>query len=203
VVGGDQDRAAHGDHRLRLAAVGGHPAPTVTSAPTATAAASPTPAPSPTPTVDQLWELLLPRLDPLWGHDWPQAIGLLEPFRARFPDFAPARDKLYAALVSYGADLIAAGTPEQAVDPLERAQAVDPQRGEAGAALLALTPTPTPEPPPPPAPVRLPPRRPTPAPVRPAPPAPVAQPTAPPRKTPFVPPAAQKTPFVPPAAGRS
>jgi hypothetical protein len=79
------------------------PTPLPTSPPP-TALPSPTAPPRPTiaaTTVVQdattLWPALAAQLDPLWGRDWPRAIELTEGFLARFPNYAPAADKLYGA----------------------------------------------------------------------------------------------------------
>jgi hypothetical protein len=80
-------------------------------------------------------------LNAVWGNDWPKTISTLESFRATYPDFPEAKDKLYAALVAYGNQLVSQGNPAGAVAQYQRAQTLEPDRTEAGAALAALTPT--------------------------------------------------------------
>lgn len=122
------------------------PPPTNLPATSTPPAATATARPSATPTVDELWRSTLPQLDPLWGADWPRAIALLEAFLAEHPDYGPARDKLYAALLFQAQALFEQGQVGEAIALLQRAQALLPDRGEAPGALQALTPTPTPAP---------------------------------------------------------
>jgi serine/threonine protein kinase len=105
---------------------------------------SPTAAPTivPTPDAGQVWRTVLAELDTSWGHDWPRSIALLDGFLARVPDNTDAHDKLYSALVSFGQQLVADGSPEEGVRQLERAEALLPARTEAQGALEALTPLP-------------------------------------------------------------
>lgn len=117
------------------------PVPTSTAVPTSTPAPSPTETPS--PTADQAWAETLAQLDEVWQRDWDRAIALLEAFQSAYPDFQPAAEKLYAALVASGERLIRAGDVEAGSAQLQRARDLLPERSEAPAALLALTPTPT------------------------------------------------------------
>ena len=131
------------------------PTPASTLAPTPASAhlASAAPlAPSPTPSEEADWQATLSQLDSVWGKDWDRTILLLDTFLDRYPDHAEAKDKLYAALFSYGQWLTQRGDTAPGVAQLQRAQAVEPDRGEAAAALLALTPTPVPTATPTPAP---------------------------------------------------
>jgi hypothetical protein len=122
----------------RLATLASAPTPAV--APTV---ARPTLAPTPVPpTSAQVWEALQPDLDAVWGTDTQRTIALLDGFIGRFPDHPVAREKLFAALLARADDLVSAGDPEQAVEPLQRAEALFPARGEVAAALASLTPTP-------------------------------------------------------------
>jgi hypothetical protein len=180
------------------------PAPAATVAPTLAVTVAParptattlppTPAASPTPSAVDAWNALTPQLDAIWSNDTARSLALLQEFQARFPDFQPAREKLYAALIARAQSLMADGQNDAADALLRQAQELLPERGEAATVALALTPTPTPAPPtptpvrpaviaPPPAPVV---RAPTPRPTAPAPPPPAAPPT--PTKVPFVPP---------------
>jgi tetratricopeptide (TPR) repeat protein len=115
------------------------PAPVSTSTPAPTA----TTAPTATPTVDDVWRAVLVQIDPTWSRDWPATIGLLDAFRAAHPGFGPGEEKLYAARLFYADELLAAGDLDGAVDQLDAAQALLPERPEATQALVALTPTPT------------------------------------------------------------
>lgn len=174
--------------------------PQVVSAPTApTATAQPTPvfataAPTAEPTAADVWQATLPQLDAAWGVDTPRIIALISAFRERFPDYPPAKEKLYAALLTYGGELSRQGDPSGAAATFAQAAALFPERAEAARALTRLTPTPPPPPvplpPPPPVRTLVPLRRPTPPVAPPAlavpPPAPAAP--ANPTKAPFVPP---------------
>ncbi len=154
---------------------------------------TPTIAPTSTPSTNVAWQALLTRLDPLWGTDWDGAIAQLMAFVEEHQSYGPAREKLYAALVLAGQDLIANGRGDEAVDRLQRARALSPERTEAGDTLLSLTPTATPVPTPtlaPPAP------RPTPLP-----PAPVRVPAPTSVAPTAVPPTPTKLPFTPPRSG--
>jgi hypothetical protein len=165
----------------------------VVATPTSTAA-PPTPGPSPTPSATEAWSDLTPRLDAVWATDPEASVALLDQFQVRFPDFQPARDKLYAALIARSQQLVADDQLEAADAVLQQALQLFPDREEARAASEALTPSPTPAPPTPtpprisvPAAPVAPARAPTPRPA-----APVIRPTpapAIPTKAPFVPPA--------------
>jgi tetratricopeptide (TPR) repeat protein len=162
-----------------------------------------TPAPTPTPGLEARWLATLRQIDPFWGRDWPRVIGPLQDFMVQQPDFAPAVDKLYAALLFYGQELLAQEHQAEAITALERARDLLPDRTEAQVALQALTPTPEPLPPPPPEPRPTPPvvRQPPPV-VRQPPPA-VRQPqpeVRAPAMAPVVAPTATKVPF--PGLGR-
>jgi hypothetical protein len=180
------------------------------SPPVGVAALEPAAAPTvvtPASAQEEAWRQLVPRLDALWGADTAQTVALLEDFRSRFPDFAPAREKMYAALLAQAQDLARRGETTAAAAQLSRAAALLPDRPEAPVALRALTPTPTPPPtpevqqvqPPPNQPPRPPaivlaratpvPRPITPPVQRQVAPAPAATvPTATPTKVPFRPP---------------
>jgi serine/threonine protein kinase len=102
----------------------------------------PEPTSTPTPTADDAWRATLARLDSVWQTDWPTSIQILDTYLQQYPDQQPALDKLYAALLDYGGDLIEAGNTDDGIAQLERAQALAPGRQEAEDALLALTPIP-------------------------------------------------------------
>jgi hypothetical protein len=105
---------------------------------------APSPAPTPTLGAVDAWQALAPRLDSLWGTDTPGVIDLLERFQAQFPDFGPAKEKLYASYIARAAELARQGAADEAAVQLEHARALRPERPEAGAELMALTPTPSP-----------------------------------------------------------
>lgn len=111
--------------------------------------ASPTPTPIPptaTPTIEQRWVATQGLLGAAWEKDWPAAISALEAFRKDYPDHDESKQKLYAALVSYGKLQAEGGDRRGAVAPWVKAQDLLPGRGEAQQLLVALTPTPTPIP---------------------------------------------------------
>ena len=111
--------------------------------------ASPTPTPIPptaTPTIEQRWVSTQALLGAAWEKDWPAAISALEAFRKDYPDHDESKQKLYAALVSYGKLQVEGGDRRGAVAPWVKAQDLLPGRGEAQQLLVALTPTPTPIP---------------------------------------------------------
>jgi hypothetical protein len=110
-------------------------------APTATATELPAPTSVPTLTAADAFQAALARLDSVWGTDWPASIQILDDYLQQYPDQQPATDKLYAALVGYGGDLIDSGSVDDGIAQLERAQSLAPDRQEAQDALLALTPT--------------------------------------------------------------
>ena len=84
-------------------------------------------------------------LDVAWAQsDWPTAISTLTRLRGLEPDNSDYRDKVYAAQVQYADVLIDNGSTAAAVEQLQRAATLDPDRGEAPARLMALTPTPVP-----------------------------------------------------------
>lgn len=111
---------------------------------TATPLPTPTPAPTPTPTVDAVWLLAERTLDSVWGSNWPRAVEVLEQFRDQFPGYRPAQEKLYVALLGYAEFLFMQDQDDDGVKRLQQARDLFPDRGEAQAALLALTPTPVP-----------------------------------------------------------
>jgi hypothetical protein len=123
------------------------PAASVTVMPTSTQA-PPTPTstaqPTPTPTLDRAWQSALENLDLTWAQDWPASIATANTFVATHPDFQPAREKLYAARVSYAEQLLSDGQISLAIEQLESADSLSPERPEAREELLALTPVPTP-----------------------------------------------------------
>ena len=117
------------------------------AAPAATPLAIPTSPPIATPVVapsaDVAWLAMLPSLDAAWGTDTPATLVLLNAFHTRFPEFQPAKEKLYAALVASAHDLAEAGASDDAQGQLTLATALLPERLEARALLLAFVATPT------------------------------------------------------------
>jgi hypothetical protein len=64
----------------------------------------------------------LEQIDGLWDKDWEQTIRVLDAFRRDYPNYSPAKNKLYAALVSYGQQLGTQGQCEAALRQLSRAE---------------------------------------------------------------------------------
>jgi LysM repeat protein len=89
------------------------------------------------------------------AEEWEEVIGLIEQIRAINPNYDDMTEKLYAAHVNYGQQLVAEGRLEEAKLEFTRALEVKPDGGEAIAELQALaagetpvpsaTSTPTPE----------------------------------------------------------
>jgi hypothetical protein len=119
------------------------PPPPTQLPPTPAAAAQATQAPPPAPVLSEAdeWARLENDLNGRWEKDWPGAIQLLDGFLGRFPHHSKAKDKLYAALTSYGKLLSAQRNNSEAVKHLSRAQELAPKPNEAEQALLALKPT--------------------------------------------------------------
>jgi serine/threonine protein kinase len=150
---------------------------------------------------DRVWAVAQPVLDSVWGQDWPRTLAFLEAFRNAYPDYDPAMDKQYEAMVANAQILLGDQQLAQAADMLSRAEVIRPDRPEAPDVAAVLTPTAAPAPArapvvspsraaPAPAPAPAPPpARVAPAPVAPPPAAP-APPvdTAPASKSQFVPP---------------
>jgi hypothetical protein len=101
---------------------------------------------APTPTVDEVWADLQDPLARAWSSDTPGTIALLSGFHERFPNYQPAREKLYAALIAAGSERAAAGDIDAAAARFREARAVQPERLDAIVAERALTPTAVPEP---------------------------------------------------------
>jgi LysM repeat protein len=94
---------------------------------------------TPTLSVEQLAQ----RLDALWATgDWVQVIALLEQIRMIDPNYGNLQEKLYAAYVIYGYQLLSTGRTEEAKVMFSRAVGIKPG-GEAAAVLSQLSGTPT------------------------------------------------------------
>jgi hypothetical protein len=104
-------------------------APTAAATPQPTLA--PTAAPTQPPTAADVWPATLASLDPIWSTDPARAVAAIEGFLAQFPDYQPATDKQYAALVAYAHVLADAGNVDDAKAQLRRAADLQPERGEA------------------------------------------------------------------------
>jgi serine/threonine-protein kinase len=124
--------------------------PTAGPPPTATAlplpSPSPTPLPTATPTTEEAWAATLPLLDPIWGTNWPATIDVVSQFLRAHPGFVPAQEKLYAARLAYGDQLLRGAQRRDALAQYQAAEQVLPTRGEAAAAIAAAAPTATPTP---------------------------------------------------------
>ena len=102
--------------------------------------------PTPTPTRVPV-DGLLAQLDIAWSkQNWSEVLSLLDQIQLIAPSAVDFTDKRYAAHVAAAKDLLAKGDRTAAIDEFTKAEHVDPKRGEARAALIALTPTPTPVP---------------------------------------------------------
>ena len=111
-----------------------------TSASSTVVTVLPTPTSQPTaePSEAEIWSTVAPQVEAAWGMDAHKTITLLEGFLVRFPDYAPAREKLYAALLAHAEEVRATGDIAGATDQAQRAFFVLPDRGEARALLVAL-----------------------------------------------------------------
>ena len=103
---------------------------------------TPTPVPTapatPAPTLTSE-EQLAQNLHASWAaKEWETVIGLIEQILAINPDYADMTEKLYAAHVNYGRQLVAEGRLEEAKVEFTRALDVNPDGGEAMAELQAL-----------------------------------------------------------------
>jgi tetratricopeptide (TPR) repeat protein len=79
------------------------------------------------------------RLDLAWASaSWPEALALIDRLEKAAPA-ADLRDKRYAAHMAMGQDLLAKGNRDAALREFATAASIDPDRGEANAALRALT----------------------------------------------------------------
>jgi hypothetical protein len=100
------------------------------------------PAPAAASVADQAadaeWSALLRDLDTTWEQDWPRTIAALEQFLARWPGYAAAQDKLYAALIADSQVHLQAGQVHEGVAELEQAARLLPERPEAWALLAQL-----------------------------------------------------------------
>ena len=104
--------------------------------PTPTPVATPTSAPLRTLTVE---EQLAKSLDEPWAaKEWETVIGLIEQILDINPGYDDMTEKLYAAHVNYGRQLVAEGKLEEAKVEFTRALDVKPDGGEAVAELEAL-----------------------------------------------------------------
>jgi formylglycine-generating enzyme required for sulfatase activity len=89
-----------------------------------------------TPTVEQLEQ----SLHESWAaEDWGKVIGLIEQILVVNPGNADMAEKLYAAHVNYGRQLVEEGSLDQAKMEFTRALDVKPDGGEAAAELRALS----------------------------------------------------------------
>jgi len=108
------------------------------------AAWAPTPAPvtpvpgTPTPTLTLEEQLAQSLHEPWAAKDWEEVIRLVEQILAINPDYDDMKEKLYAAHVNYGRQLVAEGKLEEAKVEFIRALEVKPDGGEAMAELRAL-----------------------------------------------------------------
>ena len=85
--------------------------------------------------------------EPWENEEWEEVIGLIGQILAINPDYDDMTEKLYAAHVNYGRQLVEEGNLEEAKVEFTRALAVKPGGGEAVAELEALAAGATPVPP--------------------------------------------------------
>jgi serine/threonine protein kinase len=115
-----QDFAAVVTPTSALAAATVTPTMGIIARPTSAPAATRSPAPTSTPTPADAWQTIQPELDAAWN-DWPSTTDLLSMFLARYPDYGPAREKMYAALLFYGEGLTRQDRPKDAMAQFEKA----------------------------------------------------------------------------------
>jgi hypothetical protein len=101
--------------------------PPVTVVGPAPVAAPPAPAAAPPETADSAWQNTELQLEAAWNVDTPRTVDILDAFVSRYPDYAFARPKLYAALLSYGQLLDTQGAIDQAAALRVRAAVVASQ----------------------------------------------------------------------------
>ncbi len=100
-----------------------------------------TPEPSPSPALPP--EALLQQFGIQWSQgEWEECISTLEQLQAVAPDLLDYKDKLYVTYYNAAKASLAKGNAGDAAERFGRAQELDPTRGEARWALLALTPGP-------------------------------------------------------------
>ena len=103
------------------------------------------PNPPPPPTD----EMVLGPLNSAWGRgDWTEAVRLLDMARRYGISGVDWKDKLYVAHFNAGEEPLKQGHAADAAAHFKAAQDIDPSRGEAAAAIIALTPTALPPKPP-------------------------------------------------------
>ncbi len=91
---------------------------------------------SPEPELPPVAESLAEGLHELWAaEDWEKVVELIERILATNPDYAGMTEKLYAAHVNYGLQLIEEGKPDQAAAQFNRALEIKPDGVEAQAGL--------------------------------------------------------------------
>jgi formylglycine-generating enzyme required for sulfatase activity len=105
--------------------------PAITEKPTATQ--EPVGAESARPPVEE--QLAEGLHEPWAAEDWEKVIELIEQIRAINPNYDGMTEKLYAAHVNYGLQLIEEGNPDEAVAQFSRALEIKPDGAEARAGL--------------------------------------------------------------------
>ena len=112
---------------------------------------TPTPGPAtpaaPPPTLTAEEQLAQSLHEPWAAKNWETVIGIIKQILAINPDYDDMVQKLYAAHVNYGRQLVAEGKLEEAKQEFTRALDVKPDGGEAIAELEALAASETPVPP--------------------------------------------------------
>ena len=93
------------------------------------------PTPNPTEVADEIVILEAALADAWEAEDWPEAIDLINQILAIDLTYNEMTQRLYAAHINYGYQLLAEGNYEAAADQFRRALAIDPDGSEAQAGL--------------------------------------------------------------------
>jgi hypothetical protein len=91
---------------------------------------------------------LVSTFEDAWAkRDWPRVHSVLDQLELVAPSAVDVKDKRYVAHFFAAQELVERGDRANAAKEFDLAMQIDPSRGEARDALVALTPTPTPVPP--------------------------------------------------------
>lgn len=97
-----------------------------------------TESPTAQPDADALWPATREQIQAAWATDWSAVVSRAQAFHDQFPDYQPATDLLYTALIEDGRSLADQGAQAEAVDVLDRAASLEPERQEARVMREAL-----------------------------------------------------------------
>ncbi len=84
----------------------------------------------PLPSTDERWASVEDSIGAAWGSDWDGVVADLTKFVKAHPNYAPARDKLYSALVSAAGESLESGDLTTALAKLEQARSLGSWRGQ-------------------------------------------------------------------------